>query len=147
MMNGSMRPVPLSTLKEQRQGRGLRRSAWHRWFALAGLVLSTRDLPACTGLEVLESVIDRDGEVLVVEDILEGFGEVPVSVVFSPTTSHMFIGFKAGQVRIYPDGGDTLVAALFDSCVDIEDNVSSLSTYSTSLVQQQPVAASCSMDG
>lgn len=76
------------------------------------------------GLEVLETVVDRDGDVLVVEDILEGFGRVPVSVVFSPTSSHMFIGFKAGEVRIYPDGGDTLVAAIYDSCVDMESDVS-----------------------
>lgn len=76
------------------------------------------------GLEVVETVVDRDGDVLVVEDILEGFGRVPVSVAFSPTSSHMFIGFKAGEVRIYPDGGDTLVAAVYDSCVDMEPDVS-----------------------
>lgn len=138
-MNGSMRPVALSPLTE-RQGRGLRRSPWHRWFALAGLALFTRSMPVCTGLEVIESVVDRDGEVLVVEDILEGFGEVPVSVVFSPTTSHMFIGFKSGQVRIYPDGGDTLVAAVFDSCVDIEDDVSEIYLGTAVVVLQQGTA-------
>ena len=54
---------------------------------------------------------------------MEGFGRVPVSVAFSPTTTHMFIGFKAGGVRIYPEGGDTLVAAIYDDCVDMEDEV------------------------
>lgn len=103
-------------------------SRWTRCAALAGLALATttRSLfPACTGLEVLETVVDRDGDVLVVEDILEGFGRVPVSVAFSPASSHMFMGFKAGEVRIYPDGGDTLVAAVYDSCVDMEDKVRS----------------------
>lgn len=101
-----------------------RPSPWARCAALAGLALSICGLPVSTGLEVLETVVDRDGDVLVVEDILEGFGRVPVSVAFSPTSSHMFIGFKAGEVRIYPDGGDTLVAAIYDSCVDMEPDVS-----------------------
>eukprot|EP00903_Cladosiphon_okamuranus_P014013 g13031.t1 len=100
-----------------------RPSPWARCATLAGLALSIRCLPVSTGLEVLETVVDRDDGVLVVEDILEGFGRVPVSVVFSPTSSHMFIGFKAGQVRIYPDGGDTLLAANYDSCVDMEPDV------------------------
>ncbi|CAM9610829.1 unnamed protein product, partial [Ectocarpus sp. 12 AP-2014] len=102
---------------------GLRLPPWARCLALAGLSLLTRNIPSCAGLEVLETVIDRDGDVLVVEDILEGFGRVPVSVAFSPTTTHMFIGFKAGGVRIYPEGGDTLVAAIYDDCVDMEDEV------------------------
>lgn len=72
---------------------------------------------------MLETIVDRDGDVLVVEDILEGFGRVPVSLAFSPTTSHLFIGFKAGEVRIYPDGGDTLLASIYDSCVDMEPDV------------------------
>lgn len=113
------------SLVPRRQGRGPRRSPWHGCVAFAGLVFtSTWSLPACTGLEVIETVVDRDGDVLVVEDILEGFGRVPVSVAFSPTSSHMFIGFKAGEVRIYPEGGDTTVAAVYDSCVDMEDTVS-----------------------
>lgn len=100
-----------------------RSSPWARCAALAGLALSMRSFPVSRGLEVLETVVDRDGDVLVVEDILEGFGRVPVSVVFSSTTSHMFIGFKAGEVRIYPDGGDTLLASIYDSCVDMEPDV------------------------
>lgn len=82
-----------------------------------------RSYHSYSALEVVESVIDRDGNVLVVEDILEGFGRVPVSVDFSPVSDHMFIGFKAGAVRIYPDGGETEAAAVYDTCVDMEDNV------------------------
>ena len=67
--------------------------------------------------------MDRDEDSLFVEDILEGFGRVPVSVNFSPVTDHMFIGFKAGGVRIYPDGGSTTYAATYDPCVDMEDDV------------------------
>lgn len=98
---------------------------WDRWFvgALAVLALSKQSIPSCSGLEVLEAVVDRDGAVLKVEDILEGFGRVPVSVAFSPTSSHMFIGFKSGEVRIYPDGGDTEQAAVYESCVEIEETV------------------------
>lgn len=72
---------------------------------------------------MIETKVDRDGDVLVIEDILEGFGTVPVSVQFSPVSNHMFIGFKAGEVRIYPDGGETETAAVFDSCLDIQDEV------------------------
>lgn len=79
--------------------------------------------PSCSALEVVEAVVDRDGDVLVVEDILEGFGRMPVSVDFSSVSDHMFIGFKAGAVRIYPDGGATEAAAVYDTCVDMEDNV------------------------
>lgn len=82
--------------------------------------------PANNALEILDSVVDRDGDVLVVEDILEGFGKVPVSVDFSAVSDHMFIGFKAGIVRIYPDGGATEAAAVFDDCVDIEEDVRGL---------------------
>lgn len=100
-------------------------SRWDRRVAgaLAVLAVSIQSIPSCSGLEVLDAVVDRDGDVLVVEDILEGFGRVPVSVAFSPTSSHMFIGFKSGEVRIYPEGGDTLLAAVYDSCVDIEETV------------------------
>lgn len=101
------------------------RSRWARSAAaLAGIAMTTRNLPGCTALEILETVVDRDGDVLVVEDILEGFGRVPVSVDFSPVSDHMFIGFKAGAVRIYPDGGATEAAAVYDDCVDMEEDVS-----------------------
>ena len=74
-------------------------SAWAA-SALAGLVLLGRcSVRFTTALEVIDSVVDRDGGTLFVEDILEGFGRVPVSVDFSPVTDHMFIGFKAGGVR------------------------------------------------
>ena len=98
-------------------------SAWAAR-ALAGLVLlgQCSDRPT-TALEVIDSVVDRDGNTLFVEDILEGFGRVPVSVEFSPVTDHMFIGFRAGEVRIYPDGGSTTYAATYDSCVDMDDDV------------------------
>lgn len=96
---------------------------WARLGAFAGLVLALQRPPACAALEILESVVDRDGDVLIVEDILEGFGRVPVSVDFSAVSDHMFIGFKAGVVRIYPDGGGTEVAAVYDTCVDMEDDV------------------------
>lgn len=112
---------------------GLRLPPWARCLALAGLSLLTRSIPSCAGLEVLDSVVDRDGGVLVVKDILEGFGRVPVSVVFSPTTTHMFIGFKAGGVRIYPDGGDTQVATNYDDCVDMEDEVRQTSLFALAL--------------
>lgn len=75
-------------------------------------------------LEVMdETMVDRDGDVLIIEDILEGFGRVPVSVDFSPVSEHMFIAFKAGQVRIYPDGGATEQAAVYDSCIEMEEEV------------------------
>ena len=98
-------------------------SAWAAR-ALAGLVLLGRCSDRfTTALEVIDSVVDRDGDTLFVEDILEGFGRVPVSVDFSPVSDHMFIGFKAGGVRIYPDGGSTTYADKYDSCLDMEDDV------------------------
>lgn len=100
--------------------------SWARFGAFAGLVLGLQILPSCTALEILDSVVDRDGDVLIVEDILEGFGRVPVSVDFSAVSDHMFIAFKAGAVRIYPEGGATEVAAVFDTCVDMEEDVREL---------------------
>ena len=92
----------------QRTGRAAR--------ALAGLVLlGRRSDQFTTALEVIDSVVDRDGDSLFVEDILEVLGKVPVSVDFSPVTDHMFIGFKVDGVRIYPDGGSTTYAATYDS--------------------------------
>ena len=92
--------------------------------ALAGLVLlGRRSDRFTTALEVIDSVVDRDGDSLFVKNILEVFGRVPVSVDFSLVTDHMFIGFKAGGVRIYPDGGSTTYAATYDSCVDMEDDM------------------------
>lgn len=107
------------------QPRGGLPRQWARSAALACccLALALRNIPRLTALEILETVVDRDGDVLVVEDILEGFGKVPVSVDFSKTTDHMFIGFKAGAVRIYPDGGDSEAAFVYDTCVDIEEDV------------------------
>lgn len=99
---------------------------WARFGAFAGLVLALQRPPPCIALEILDSVVDRDGDVIIVEDILEGFGRVPVSVDFSAVSDHMFIGFKAGVVRIYPDGGATEVAAVFDTCVDMEEDVREL---------------------
>lgn len=96
---------------------------WRRHASFVGVALAMWHRSACTALEVLETVVDRDGDVLVVEDILEGFGTVPVSVDFSRVSEHMFIGFKAGAVRIYPDGGATEQAAVFDVCVDMEEEV------------------------
>lgn len=101
-----------------------RAKRWASSTLLAGLAVALR-CQSGRCLEVIESKVDRDGGVLVIEDILEGFGFVPVSVQFSPVSEHMFIGFKEGQVRIYPDGGETEAAAVFDSCVAIEDEVSS----------------------
>lgn len=98
-----------------------------RWFGsdriVATLGLALLWQSDCVALEIIETKVDRDGDVLVIEDILEGFGTVPVSVEFSTVSDHMFIGFKAGEVRIYPDGGATEAAAVFDSCVAIEDEV------------------------
>lgn len=123
----SSQPVAMPSWRQPSvAARGHRPSAWARFVASAGLLLSLRRIPSPLALEVLESVVDRDGDVLVVEDILEGFGSVPVSVVFSPTSSHMFMGFKAGEVRIYPDGGETEAAAVFDSCVLMEEDVREL---------------------
>lgn len=67
--------------------------------------------------------MDRDGDVLIIEDILQAFGMVPVSVEFSPVSDHMFMAFKQGIVRIYPDGSATEDSALYDLCVDVEDEV------------------------
>lgn len=114
----------LPWLQPSRAARSVQSSPWARYMIFAGLLLSLSYVPTPVALEVLESVVDRDGDVLVVEDILEGFGSVPVSVVFSPTSSHMFIGFKAGEVRIYPDGGETEAAAVYESCVLMEEDVS-----------------------
>lgn len=102
---------------------GAGRARWVSSVVFAGLLVPLRHYPVCIGLEVIETVIDRDDGVLVIEDILEGFGSVPVSVQFSPVSQHMFMGFKAGAVRIYPDGGDTEAAAVFDFCVDMEEEV------------------------
>ena len=99
---------------------------WACFGAFAGFVLALQRPPACTALEILDSVVDRDGDVLIVEDILEGFGRVPVSVDFSAVSDHMFIAFKAGAVRVYPDGGETEMAAVFDTCVDMEEDVREL---------------------
>lgn len=77
----------------------------------------------CTGLEVITSVVDRDGDSLHIEDILEGYGSAPVSVEFSPVSPHMFMGFKAGAVRIYPEGADTDFAEQFYFCFEMEDQV------------------------
>lgn len=101
---------------------GTTRGPWGRKAVVASLSLASC-FAVSASLEVIESKIDRDGKILVVEDILEGFGRVPVSVEFSPVSDHMFMGFKAGGVRIYPDGGNTEAAAVYDSCVDIEDEV------------------------
>lgn len=100
-----------------------RAKRWSSSTLLMGLTVALRYQSGSTALEVIESKVDRDGDVLIIEDILEGFGTVPVSVQFSPVSEHMFIGFKEGEVRIYPDGGETEAAAVFDSCVDIEDEV------------------------
>lgn len=102
--------------------RGFRRR-WTRQASFASVALAMWHRSVCTALEIVETVVDRDGDVLVVEDILEGFGIVPVSVEFSSVSEHMFIGFKAGAVRIYPDGGATEQAAEFDFCVDMEEEV------------------------
>lgn len=98
---------------------------WSHGRLLAGLVLIFRRHLPCVGLEVIgsESKVDRDGDVLVIEDILEGFGRVPVSVDFSPVSEHMFIAFKEGEVRVYPDGGDTMFAPDFTPCLDMDDEV------------------------
>lgn len=114
---------------------------WARFAAFAGLVLALQRRPSCTALEVLDSVVDRDEDVLIVEDILEGFGMVPVSVDFSAVSDHMFIAFKAGAVRIYPDGGATEVAAVFDTCVDMEEDVRGL--LGLFLVSRSHHASSC----
>lgn len=103
------------------------RGAWAYKVALASFALTPwSGAPIITvGLEEIESKVDRDGDVLIIEDILEGFGRVPVSVEFSPVSDHMFMGFKAGGVRIYPDGGSSEAAAVYDSCIDMEDEVRS----------------------
>lgn len=111
-------------------GRGVGCKGGGRWSCAAKVtVLMTLFLlllqcsVICTCLEVITSLVDRDGDSLLIEDILEGFGSAPVSVEFSPVSPHMFMGFKAGAVRIYPEGADTNLAEQFHFCIDIEDQV------------------------
>lgn len=99
------------------------RERWPCGVKVTVLILLLQFSVICTGLEVITSLVDRDGDSLLIEDILEGFGSAPVSVEFSPVSSHMFMGFKAGAVRIYPDGAETDVAEQFYFCFDIEDQV------------------------
>lgn len=99
------------------------RAQWARLLLALGLALALHHPLTCESLEIVETKVDRDGDVLLIEDLLEGFGSIPVSVEFSPISNHMFMAFKAGEVRIYPDGADTEAAAVFVSCVDIEDEV------------------------
>lgn len=104
------------------------RTLWGRYALLAGLTIVSHKWLACNSLEILDTVIDRDGDALIVEDILEGFGELPVSVDFSPVSEHMFVGFKPGIVRIYPDGPATEQAVVFDECVDMKETVRRLTS-------------------